>query len=443
MRNNYAVVEVISSVVSVFIVLTVISSIMLWGVPYMTEIEAKAVFENAYSKLSAASNAIENVIHETSGSSRTYTFDVGRGTVSITKGDRFIVSYSLDQDYDFVVSGLGDDDGIFEVKIIQQPAGLHLYTAVVYRFDESSEQDGIEEIEITEPDQNGGIKSSSNVKFWWETTGVFYSYRLNGYIDEWSSWSTDTSKTYYNLPDRDYIFEVDSTNTPENPPDEPYFGSCEFTVIKGHLNDELLRKSGTYPDYQFSSRGSLTGTIRIDLYYSVGPSTEEILFGRVLLFDLGLVEHVYPTTVGTYVTLLENNAILTIKPDVEQVKKAPGVSLGDDVLSFRMVQVRCPDNYYIGGSGTLRFTSTFVENYVREMFSDVHNVKLQVYGPYEDMWLDYFKQSQPFGQGFGKWTVVYEDVEDPTNGHTLLPGYDIGNIRLIITQSLCNVGFGL
>lgn len=49
-----------------------------------------------YSKLSAASECIDDIVHETSGSSRSYTFDINDGTVDIDSvDDRFILSYSL------------------------------------------------------------------------------------------------------------------------------------------------------------------------------------------------------------------------------------------------------------------------------------------------------------------------------------------------------------
>jgi len=82
----------------------------------MEEIKAKAVHENVYSTLSAASECIDDIVHETSGSSRSYTFEANDGTVDIDNvGDRFILSYSLVEGYDFTVVGLDDDDENFDV----------------------------------------------------------------------------------------------------------------------------------------------------------------------------------------------------------------------------------------------------------------------------------------------------------------------------------------
>ncbi len=59
-----------------------------------------------------------------------------------------------------------------------------------------------------------GWIGSNNVTFQWTgsddqtpTPNLVYSYKLDGYSD-WSSWTSNTSKTYTNLPDRSYTFRV-------------------------------------------------------------------------------------------------------------------------------------------------------------------------------------------------------------------------------------------
>ena len=94
--------------------------------------------------------------------------------------------------------------------------------------------------------------------------------------------------------------------------------------------------------------------------------------------------------------------------------------------------MRLLDGYSSGGNGALRFASVLLENYVREMLTEVYNVKLQIYGPYEDIWLDYL--TQPIGLGF---TTCTGDL----SGHTLKPSFGGDRTQLVITQSFCKVGF--
>ena len=46
MDNNYAVSTVISSIFAIVIVLTIVSSILLWGIPYMEILKATASIES-------------------------------------------------------------------------------------------------------------------------------------------------------------------------------------------------------------------------------------------------------------------------------------------------------------------------------------------------------------------------------------------------------------
>ena len=116
MRDDHALSEVIGTILTVSVVLTGASAIMLWGGPYMEELESKAVGEEAHNKLSQAIENIEDITHETAGSRRTFQMDVKRGLFDIENvGDRFVFSYSMIDGYDFTVAGLDDNNKTFSI----------------------------------------------------------------------------------------------------------------------------------------------------------------------------------------------------------------------------------------------------------------------------------------------------------------------------------------
>ena len=160
--------------------------------------------------------------------------------------------------------------------------------------------------------------------------------------------------------------------------------------------------SSSSHNYGFDLSNDLTDTVRIDLYDDtdgLGLDSEDF-FGRVFLFDLGLIKHKYSSMLGTYDTILENDGILTAVSETVSVKKAPKIISEENLLLFRIVQMRHIEGQATGGSGALRFSSVLSSNFVRELYSGVYNVKVQFSGPYAPYWFEYFKLSPSFGYGF-------------------------------------------
>lgn len=255
------------------------------------------------------------------------------------------------------------------------------------------------------------VTRNSTVTLAWErdptSPPLTYQYKLDGYVDAWSSWTTETRRTYYNLPGGEYTFWVTGKDI-ENPDDQITIW-VTFVVASGYEQRQgELDNNGSYI---FSCDQPLKGTIRIDLYDDLNDDIiyNDVLFGRVYLFDLGLIEHTYSSMIGTDITVVENNGLLDIKSGSESMEVAPGIIIDDNLFTLRIVQMKQLDDFYAGGSGTLRFTATLLENYIREMLTDVFNVKLQVYGRYADIWLDYLEE-----------TLGFDELSDDPTGHTLL-----------------------
>ena len=294
---------------------------------------------------------------------------------------------------------------------------------------------------------NGAVVNKSMVVFSWVTsTGcppppnsdLIYRYKLKGFIDQWSDWVPETSKNYYDLPDGNYTFVVQA----KTPVGEIEDTQCSLTVAKDYYTECFVRSSYVDPVFRFdcgSGYPPLKGTIRIDLY------NDTVLIGRVYLFDLGEIRYDLTSSFGSYQSVLENFGVLSNKPPSQtQVKKEPIFAFNtticitiksitkQNILMLRVLQLRNNSaSASFGGSGSVHFDVDLQQNYVRELLSPIYNVKIQVWGPHEDVWLQYYKQNQGFSS----------TLDDNTLKHQDMIGSDDTTL-LILTQSLLKINNG-
>jgi hypothetical protein len=167
----------------------------------------------------------------------------------------------------------------------------------------------------------------------------------------------------------------------------------------------------------------LKGTIRIDIYKGTG-SNQYNLIGRIYLFDLGLVDCTYVNSAGIFKEILENNGILEMKYGSGIIKIEPQFTLKNNILSCRIVQLRPSSSGSSGGFVANKLAISLVENYVREQLTPVYNMKIQVFGPHEEIWLNYLQYTYGF-------TI------DPNIENTMV--FPQTENKLILTQSLCRV----
>ncbi len=129
-KHNRAVTPVLSALLAIMIVISVISGILLWGIPYMNQLEAEMMHENMYSQLSFISDSLKNMIYEDTGAKRGYNIDATKGSINIdSAGDRLILSYSLDSNpnYNFTVTELDDEDNLFSINTNADLDKINIY----------------------------------------------------------------------------------------------------------------------------------------------------------------------------------------------------------------------------------------------------------------------------------------------------------------------------
>ncbi|RLG31890.1 hypothetical protein DRN97_08680, partial [Methanosarcinales archaeon] len=81
----------------------------------------------------------------------------------------------------------------------------------------------------------------SDVTFKWtgsdtvtSTSNLVYSYKLDGYDTSWSSWTSDTSKSYKDLPNKDYTFKVKAKDEAGNEDPTPAERSFRVDVTRSY-----------------------------------------------------------------------------------------------------------------------------------------------------------------------------------------------------------------
>lgn len=128
-RESYAVTEIIALILVMSIVVSSISFIMLWGMPFIDSEKAKALKESALIQFEMINEVIkDDIIRQGFNSSAVLSFKTDSGTISLdSEGERFILYYSLESDFDFNVSDLGDDNEQQFIINIGVAGNLYIY----------------------------------------------------------------------------------------------------------------------------------------------------------------------------------------------------------------------------------------------------------------------------------------------------------------------------
>ena len=111
-KSDDAVSEILGLILVIFISVTAVSAVMIWGVVYMQQEKSDAAFESSEMQLNKINELIKgSIISQGFSSSNTYQFVTSNGQLSLKEnGERFIIYYSLDQNFDFDVSDLEESD---------------------------------------------------------------------------------------------------------------------------------------------------------------------------------------------------------------------------------------------------------------------------------------------------------------------------------------------
>lgn len=105
-----AISTVFSFLLITLIITTTAGAVVLYGMPYINELNEKKEKETMRVQFSSLLDEIKGIVSEDQGVGKSIRFPVGEGSLNMDKNsfDRTIVTYSLDTEYSFYVTGLND-----------------------------------------------------------------------------------------------------------------------------------------------------------------------------------------------------------------------------------------------------------------------------------------------------------------------------------------------
>lgn len=119
--NNNALNEVVSTLLTLFIVLGVVASVLFWGLPYIEEKEIRSEFQAVFGGFDVMYDALSGIILDGYGSKGFSKLVATNDLASLNvdeNGSKVVLSYSFDEnpDYHFDVTGLDDGDDSFNIE---------------------------------------------------------------------------------------------------------------------------------------------------------------------------------------------------------------------------------------------------------------------------------------------------------------------------------------
>jgi len=135
--NNDALSEVVSTLLTLFIVLGVVTAILFWGIPYLEENETRGEFQTILGGFDVMYDTMRGLIidgYGTKGYSNVVSTNE-KATLNIdSQGKKLILMYTFDDSdtADFNVSGLDDENESFIITtetdaLIYSPKGVKIY----------------------------------------------------------------------------------------------------------------------------------------------------------------------------------------------------------------------------------------------------------------------------------------------------------------------------
>jgi len=117
-RNKLGVTPVIDTILILVIVTTLISSVLLWAVPYIEEQKVASSIKSMLQQFTLLNDALSDMAREGEGATRCFTMVMERGVLHLEQDDdSLIIWYSLNQNYNFTVTDLEDGDKSFNLSL--------------------------------------------------------------------------------------------------------------------------------------------------------------------------------------------------------------------------------------------------------------------------------------------------------------------------------------
>ncbi len=287
-----------------------------------------------------------------------------------------------------------------------------LFNETTYRFKVEGDEPGLKygwdwdgDKQVDEWKDAGptGIAQSVTTAHSWDKPGV-YLIRVKTRTTDGvrvSDWSDPLAVQIYekDVNPRGYGVSLSSRT---NPPQ----------IIVGEMNSPQLIKinDAVVPPTLLEIKGTMVIKLFNDSYPTSNPGN--VSFGVIYVFDLGSLVQISQTSVGEYKNILENDALINSKPDGYMWMDSSFLEVLDS-SSIKIVKI-CSDNAEGGaGKGIFRFEIEMNDLFILDNGQrEAYNLKMQVFGENQDVWLDYLKSdfnNQAITSNAPDKTIVYKE----------------------------------
>jgi len=119
--NTHAVSEVVSTILVISIVVSAISLILMWGVPYIQEKERESQIQRVHSNYDDIDGSVDDLILQGLGTKKSAVVSSFNDVSSLhvnEDSDRLVVYYAFNESYDFNVSGLEEYSDNFTIDMV-------------------------------------------------------------------------------------------------------------------------------------------------------------------------------------------------------------------------------------------------------------------------------------------------------------------------------------
>jgi len=138
-KNGSAVAPVVGVILLLAIMISIVGSILLWGVPLLRDMENDAKFDSARSNFMVLNSRTKELMQEGEGSSKTATISLPGGDMYIIENlERWVVYYSL-LPMNVTFQNLTDGDAVFDFYFDNDSYNLvELNVTVVWRHNDTA-----------------------------------------------------------------------------------------------------------------------------------------------------------------------------------------------------------------------------------------------------------------------------------------------------------------
>ena len=188
----------------------------------------------------------------------------------------------------------------------------------------------------------------------------------------------------------------------------------------------------------FTATKNLEGNLLIDLYDNTLPNPKDTIpMGRIWVFELGSITYKAHYNFGNQKTVFENGAIMSTGVKDKGIINNPALIITNDkTVALRVIQIHAVGRNSFSGRNTPKVEFDLKNSFKREKPTDylittfgshVSNLKFQIFGDNEQVWLDYFTNMDDFTISVDPNTV----------------SYNIDGINFILDSSFIEVDVGL